>query len=267
MSFQPVIPIGGIAGWRFLERTRESQFDTFTKGAQLERDSDYFAETIGKVTSAEDLIADRRLLNVALGAFGLQDDINNKAFIQKILEDGTEADDALANRLADERYKKLSEAFGFGPSGTVTTGDSAAMADIVDKYQVQEFETAVGNQNDSMRIAMYAEREVADIAIDDMSENAKWFTLLGQPPLKKFFETALGLPSAVGKLDLDRQLEIFKDKTLAVTGSSDVSQFTDPKVMEDLTMRYLARAQIEEFNANFNPAANALFLIQSANQF
>ena len=267
MSFQPVIPIGGIAGWRFLERTRDSQFDTFTQGAQLKRDAEYFAENIGSIASAEDLIKDRRLLNVALGAFGLQDDINNKAFIQKILEDGTVADDALANRLADDRYKKLSEAFGFGPSELMATGDSTAMADIVDRFKIQEFETAVGNQNESMRIAMYAGREIAEIAGDDMSENAKWFTLLGQAPLKKFFETAMGLPSAVGQLDLDRQLEIYKDKTLSLTGSSDVSQFTDPEVLEDLTIRYLARAQIEEFNASFNPAANALFLLQSANGF
>ena len=118
-----------------------------------------------------------------------------------------------------------------------------------------------------MRIAMYAGREIAEIAGDDMSENAKWFTLLGQAPLKKFFETAMGLPSAVGQLDLDRQLEIYKDKTLSLTGSSDVSQFTDPEVLEDLTIRYLARAQIEEFTASFNPAANALFLLQSANGF
>ena len=46
-----------------------------------------------------------------------------------------------------------------------------------------------------------------------------------------------------------------------------MSQFTDPEVLEDLTIRYLARAQIEEFTASFNPAANALFLLQSANGF
>ena len=40
---------------------------------------------------------------MALGAFGLQDDINNRYFIRKILEEGTTNEDALANRFSDTR--------------------------------------------------------------------------------------------------------------------------------------------------------------------
>ena len=79
--FQPVIPVSGLAGWRFLQRTYDSQFETFSKGAVLQRDAEYFRENIGQVRTAEDLTSDRRLLNVALSAFGLQDDINNRYFI------------------------------------------------------------------------------------------------------------------------------------------------------------------------------------------
>ena len=83
MTFQPVIPFGGNAGWSFLQRTLESQQATFEKGTVLRRDVDYFRENIGNISTAADLVADRRLLNVALGAFGLDDDLPNKAFIQK----------------------------------------------------------------------------------------------------------------------------------------------------------------------------------------
>ncbi|WP_158965694.1 DUF1217 domain-containing protein [Chachezhania sediminis] len=264
MSFQPVIPIGGLAGWRFLERTRESQFDAFTKSAQLERDADYFTQNIGKITSAEELVADRRLLSVALGAFGLQDDINNKYFIRKMLEDGTVADDALANRMADDRYKKFSAAFGFGPLASVQTGKAAAMTEIVDAYRVQKFEAAVGEQDESMRIALYAQREVATLANDNMSDAAKWFTIMGQAPLRKFFETGLGLPKALGQLNIDKQLSIFREKVQAVTGRSDIDQFKDPEALEKMTVRYLARAQIETINASTSSASNALFLLQGA---
>ena len=40
--------------------------------------------------SAADLVADRRLLKVALGAFGLEGEIDKKAFIRKVLEEGTD---------------------------------------------------------------------------------------------------------------------------------------------------------------------------------
>ena len=49
-------------------------FDTFTKSIELKRDTEYFQEKISSITSAEELVSDRRLLTVALGAFGLQDD-------------------------------------------------------------------------------------------------------------------------------------------------------------------------------------------------
>ena len=78
------------------------------------RDTDYFAAKIGEIDSAEQLVSDRRLLSVALGAFGLHADIDNKYFIRKVLEDGVLKEDALANRLTDERYKSLTKAFGFG---------------------------------------------------------------------------------------------------------------------------------------------------------
>ena len=74
------------------------------------------------MTSAADLVADRRLLKVALGAFGLEGEIDKKAFVRKILEEGTADPASLANRLTDKSYYKLAEAFGFGDLGGARTG-------------------------------------------------------------------------------------------------------------------------------------------------
>src|SRR5690606_39015084 len=90
MSFQPTIPMGGLAGWRFLERTAAAQRAAFERGPELARDIAYFQERIAAVGSAEELVADRRLLKVALGAFGLEDEIDKKAFVRKVLEGGTD---------------------------------------------------------------------------------------------------------------------------------------------------------------------------------
>ena len=164
MTFRPVVPADGIVGWRFLQRTYDAQIESFSSSAVNERETKYFLDNIGKVHTAEDLVSDRRLLQVALGAFGLEDDINNRYFIQKILSDGTSADDALSNRLADKRYREFSEAFGLGPGEVRRTGLSTFMEDIAQENVVSRFEIAVGETDETMRISLYIQHKLADLA-------------------------------------------------------------------------------------------------------
>ena len=77
MTFQPIVPLTGYVGWRFLQNTLERQQETFNQSSQVQRDTTYFRENIGKIQTAEELVNDRRLLSVALGAYGLDEDINN----------------------------------------------------------------------------------------------------------------------------------------------------------------------------------------------
>ncbi|MCX8954826.1 DUF1217 domain-containing protein, partial [Ruegeria sp. NA] len=194
MSFQPVIPIGGIVGWRFLQRTYQGQFQSFSSSAVNERETKYFLDNIGEVKTAEQLVSDRRLLQVALGAFGLEGDVDNRFFIRKILEDGTQADDALSNRLADKRYREFSDAFGFGPGAVRKTVLVTNMEEIAQASLSARFEIAVGQSDETMRISLYAQRELSDLAKSGSSRDTKWFDLMGLPPLRKMMETALGLP-------------------------------------------------------------------------
>ena len=264
MTFQPIVAGNGIVGWSFLQRTYDKQFEAFTQSRVLQSDVEYFKENIGSVLTASQLVEDRRLLTVALGAFGLGDDINNRFFIKTILEEGTQASDALARRLSDDRYEKFSEAFGFGPSELLATVDSARMDEVVDLYRISSFEVAIGNQDDTMRVALYAQRELQDIIDDDGSEDAAWFNVMGNPPLREMFETAFGLPSEVAQIDIDKQLEIFRDRAISVMGEGEVAQFADPERLEKLTNLYLARSQIEAFGASTSSAANALTLLRAA---
>ncbi|WP_420585933.1 DUF1217 domain-containing protein [Ruegeria sp.] len=261
MTFQPVIPSGGVVGWRFLQRTYDAQLESFASSAVNERETKYFLENIGNVQTAEDLVSDRRLLQVALGAFGLEDDINNRYFIQKILSDGTSADDALSNRLADRRYREFSEAFGLGPGEIRRTGLVTFMEDIAQDNVVSRFEVAVGETDETMRISLYTQHTLTDLAAQDSSADTKWFDLMGQPPLRSMMETALGLPSSFAQLDIDRQLEVFKDRLLGVTGSDDLAQFTDEAAVATLTDQYLARSQIAQLQSTISPAQTALILL------
>ena len=263
MSFAPVIPFGGYAGWKFLARTGAAQKEAFLASPALQRDEAYFREKIGSIRTAEDLVADRRLLSVALGAFGLGEDIGNKYFIRKVLEDGTLNADALANKLADKRYLEFSGAFGFGDFAVPRTQLSDFADRILAAYETRSFEAAVGETNDEMRLAMNAERELGTLAARSISGDAKWFTIMGSAPLREVFQTAFGLPSSFASIDLDQQLLVMKDRAERFLGSADIGQFSDPGKIEDLVRLYLLR---EETDAaiGYTAQSAALTLLQSA---
>ena len=266
MNFQPVVPVSGLTGWVFLNASLERQTEVFNTSPLITRDTEYFEQKIGEIRTAEALVSDRRLLRVALGAFGLQDDIDSRALIQKILEEGTSADDALANRLADERYKKLAEAFAFDSFLGPRTQLSTFGAEITTAFRAREFEAAVGDQDQALRLALNARRELVEIAENGETENAKWFSIMGTQPLRIVMETVLGLPSSFAQLDLDRQLVEFKDRASRQLGMDSLEALTDPERLEQLIERYLVRDQVSAAST-IGSNSIALTMLQSFPSF
>lgn len=261
MNFAPVIPVSGYGGWRFLSRTLETQTKSMLADGAVKRDIDYFREKIGTIKTADQLVADRRLLGVALGAFGLDADINSKAFIKKVLADGTLDTKALSNRLADKRYLDLSKTFGFGDYAVPRTQLSDFADKIIAKYSALQFEVAVGAQDGNLRLALDAKRELPALAAKSQSEDTKWYAILGSPPLRKVFETAFGLPSSFAGLDIDQQLGVLTDRASQRLGSATVSQFTAPEAVEGLIRQFLIRSNLS--SSPTDAGTNALSLLQA----
>ncbi|WP_407493730.1 DUF1217 domain-containing protein [Pseudooceanicola sp. MF1-13] len=266
MSFQPILAGSGVAAWNLLKSTMPTQTKVHDADPVITRDTEYFEAKIGDINTAEELVSDRRLLRVALGAFGLQDDINNRFFIKRILEDGVIKQDALANRLTDSRYKDLAGAFGFGNDATPLSKISDFGPKITEKFRRQQFEVAVGEQDQSLRLALNAERELGDLATRKSGETTKWLKVMGNAPLRQVFETALGLPSSFSQLDLDQQMEIFRDRADRQLGSGDIAQFSDPEQVSKLVQRFLLRSQVADIQASSSSNV-ALSLLQGAATF
>lgn len=264
MTYQPVVPMGGLAGWSFLQRTRARQQEAFNSAAVVQHDTDYFRANVAKAKTAEDLVADRRLLSVALGAFGLQEDINNRAFIRQVLEGGVLKDDGLANRLSDKRYYALAKAFGYGDFSVANTQLSDFPDKIVENYRNQQFEVAVGEQDESLRLAMGVDRLLDDIIGKEMSDDGRWLSVMGSSPLRKVFEGALGLPTSFGAIDLDLQMKTLREKSEKILGVSEVSDFADPDLRDKLRNLFLVRADIATQGFSGSGASVALSLLQGA---
>lgn len=265
MSFQPVIPFGGYSGWAFLNRTKEAQLDTFREGVEIKRDVEYFKENIGSISTAEELVSDRQLRKVALGAFGLDDDIDNIYFIQKVLSDGVLSDDALANKLTDNRYYEMSKEFGFGSFSIPSTAISTFGDRITQMFEERQFEIAVGNQNETMRYAMTLDRELEDMASKSTTDNGRWYSVMGNTPVRNAVETALGLPSSLGSLDLDQQLNEFREKTERYFDNGEIAQFADPDKRTEMLRLFLVRSELQTGGGlQTSSAANALSLLSGA---
>ncbi len=264
MTFVPILPLSGYAGYSVLKRTLATQKAALNADTTLKRDMDYFREKIGSISTAQELVSDRRLLSVALGAFGLEGDLNNKFFIRKVLEDGTLTNGALANRLADKQYYAFSSAFGFGDYSIPSTKLSDFADKILDSYKNRTFETAIGEQNGDFRLALNAEREVAKLATNGSSENAKWYQILGTTALRTVFEKALGLPSSFASIDLDQQLSVMKEKAQKVFGAATISQFSDPSKLQRLSRTFLIRSEVSNLGLTATSRnINALDMLQS----
>lgn len=264
MSFVPSLSGNGYSGWRLLQRTMPAQAEALARSAPNLRDAEYLRRKIGTVQTAADLISDRRLLRIVLTGFGLEADLNNRAFLERVLESDPEAPRSLVNRLADKRYLEMATVLGFG-NATPRNRSSPAFADrLIAQVNSRKFETAIGEKDASMRLALALDRDLTAIAERDSSDPAKWFAVLGSPSLRKVFETAFRLPASFGALELDRQVSILTRATARVFGSGSLSQFSQSEQREELVKRFLLAEQVRNVSTTSSDRT-ALTLLQQSN--
>jgi hypothetical protein len=264
MTFQPIVPFGGIAGFNYIERTQEAQQAVFNRSPVIARELDYFRENIANALTAEDLVNDRTLRKVALGAFGLDEDIDKIFFIKKVLDEGTEQDRAFATRLVDPAYRNLADAFGYGNLLGARVGQSDFASNIINAYQDRQFEIAVGNSDNGVRLAMNFKREIAAYAASENPETSAWFQIMGNTPIRTVIEGALGLPTSIGSLEIDKQRQFFQDAALKTFGGKGVDVFLDSENVEKAINNFLVRDQISNGISASTPGSAALTLLQNA---
>lgn len=253
MTYQPIVIGGGLTAWRLLQKSAPLQSNLLSKSGEHQRDIKYFSEKAKTLGSAADMVDDRRLLRVALTAHGLSEDLNNRAFLRKMLTEDVTDSGALVNKLADKRYRDFAMAAAKAiqdPSKTI------------EQYKQGAFETALGETQPSMRMALYAERQISQIAQSAAKDSTKWYRILGDPPLRKVFETALGLPTKFANIPIEQQLGTLQEKLSNQLGIT-IRDLAEPEQLGRLIDRYVIRDQVTA-NATLSGAAVALSLLGGA---
>lgn len=133
MTFAPTVLGSGLSGYAFLQRTEATQKALLSRTPEIARETDRFATKLQDVQTSDQLMADRAMRKVALGAFGLLDDLDNNGFIQKVLDSDLQDPQSLANRLADKRYLALAQTFNFAGEGGPALPQAVTVEDVATK--------------------------------------------------------------------------------------------------------------------------------------
>lgn len=262
MAFVPVIPTSGLSGYRFVQKTYDTQKEKYNKSPEIQREIDYFEKNAGKANSTDALVNDRRLLAVVLGAFGLDDDIDKKAFIRKIINDGTLDRTDLANKFADPAYRDLAAFLGFGDLGG-TLNLKKTRDEIIERYRTRQFEKAVGDVDVDVRLGLNFEREIKNIANSATVDTSGWFRVLGSRTLRRVVEGAYNLPDSFAKLDVDQQRKILEERTRTQFGSASPKVFLESKNIDTVVRKFIVSAQIENNQTSSSTRGSAALTLLS----
>lgn len=190
----------GLLWYKIVEDTRDKQYAQFDKDPQYKLAVKHITEKASKLTDVEALMDDYRSLQVVLSAFQLEDSIDSRAMIKKIMTEDLSDSKSLVNRLVEPRYAKLATAMqplanGEDPFNT----DPNFLPSIIESFKTNEFEKSQEEHNSGVREAMYFKR---------MVEGAESVgQIMSDKVLMKVVRVGLGLPESFQSLEYDQQRE------------------------------------------------------------
>lgn len=260
MTFRPAIPLSGVAGYNFLQRTYDRQLETFADSPQIQNDRAYFEERLSSPIAVEDLLSDRRLLRVSLSAFGLAGEETKGGLVRRVLESVSDPDDSLLERLNNPDYVRFAEAFQPDANGNISI-PSEDLPAISAQFEIELFEVAVGDVDSDQRLSLNYQSSISTIVGTDSSDAAILFRLLGDAPVRELLEGALNLPDAFSSLSIDRQAEELQEQLQSKFGISDLNDLTSPENIDRVVTRFHAIQSALRGPDSLTPGAVALTLL------
>lgn len=210
-------------------------------------------KTIGtreaQIETPADLFKDIPLMLATFEFFGLPERSDSVPFANRILESDPNSPTSLLNVYPDQRYRAFAEAFHFKPADEGRTYPPGFAETVVENYLDRQFEIEIGNVDPTMRIALSLERDLTQVVAAGSSNSSRWFGVLGSKPLREVFETAFQLPSSFAALDIDRQSDELQARSERLFGTSNVADFLETDVLNNVRRRYLLMSSVTSSGA------------------
>jgi hypothetical protein len=215
-------------------------------------DIQYFSDNIGKVKSASDFLADKKLVSFVLTAQGLDPktidtDLLKKAFSLDVDDPKNVLNDP-KNTDVSAKLKEIVTSFSFDSKGNLaretTAGgaqDNGQLRQMNANYLQQTLETQEGQANDGVRLALYFKRKAEDVG--------SIFDIMGDKALFQVITTTFNLPTSISAMDVDQQATMLKKFI-------NVQDLQDPAKVDKLVKRFAAMYDLQ--NASSSSSALAI---------
>ena len=154
----------------------------------IDVETSYYLAKVSDIQSIDDLMADKRLLNYALTAYGLDPATGAAGDASGRCWKAASADpNSPANKLDRQGAMSPSSPLSTSPS-TAKRRRRARRAQLpsIDKFMRQTLEENAGKENEGVRLALYFERKAEGLT--------NFYEILADPALAKVVRTALSLP-------------------------------------------------------------------------
>mgnify|MGYP003137843688 CR=1 FL=1 len=265
MVYQPVIPLSGYGGWKFLESTFDKQLEGFSDSATVRNDREYFLRQMSSPVAMEDFLSDRRLMRIALTAFDLDGEEWKVDFVRHVMEEAADPDSTFLKRLNNPSYTNFAKSFAVKDGKISLPEDTRTQ--LADDFEIASFRSAVGEVDNNMRLSLNYKDKIASMAEEGVSESAILYKLLGDVPVRTVLETALSLPTEMRKLDIDQQAKILKERVFSVFSISKVSDLSKADMVEKAIQRFHAMDTVSQVKSSMSSASVALTLLNGASGY
>ena len=186
------------------DRTYDKRVTSMLDSGQVRREIDYFVENIGDISNGDELVDDSRLYRFVMTAFDLESQIFAKGLIKKLLKEGVQEPTALANRLTDQKFKTLAQAFGFAEVGDFNVKNPQFVGAVIERYTAVTLEQKAGEDNVAVRLGLYFERKASSVS--------NWYAVLADTALREVALTGLGFPPEVNSMNVDRLVQRLEER-------------------------------------------------------
>ena len=233
-----------------LRKTRFLEGDELEAAkTKAEAESKYYTTTMQGLDHRDQLLADRRLMEVLLTARGIDPEPLTDDFLEQVFTSDLNDPESFVNMLDDKRYAQLVGSFNFADDGYVSRAAASAAQNTgevlatEDSYLRQLLETQQGEENAGVRLALYFER-MADTITDP-------YVIIGDDALLEFFRITYNLPAEISNMDVDQQAKI-------VEKNLDLEDLADPDKLKKLVQRFTMMYDIENSVVS-SPALDILY--------
>ena len=240
---------------RFL---KEPELTTAKKKAKDE--VTYYQAEVEKMKNVDDLLKNRRVLDVTLVSKGIDPKTVSNDFLKKLFKSDPNDPKSFLNTQTDNRYKQIVSSFNFDAKGNLLQSGTSAVQDrghlqsTVDNYYQNELEVKQGDENPGVRLALYFERKAQTVT--------SAYDILGDKALLEVFKTTYQMPDGFSNMKIEQQKALVEKKL-------NLSDLKDPEKVKKLIQRFSvfydmaadqAYAQ-NSFSASGDISADTLFTL------